>query len=147
MHKQHHIGILLDGSRLTKVAQLRTLAFKTLTILHSTIQLRQSEYGDVKFLGKPLERLRNLRHLLLTAAETHTICIHKLKVVYHDNLYTLLAHQTTCLSTQLEYGESRSIVNIQWRALQQTNILVQSLPFIGSQLSVKHLVAWYLTHI
>ena len=60
MHKQHHIGILLDGSRLTKVAQLRTLAFKTLTILNSTVQLRQSEYGDIKLLGKSLKRLRNL---------------------------------------------------------------------------------------
>ena len=147
MHKQYHIGILLDGTRLTKVAQLRTLTLKTFTVLYSTVQLRQGENRNIKLLGKSLKRLRNLRHLLLTATETHTIGIHKLKVVNHYNLHALLAHQTTCLSTQLEDGESRSIVNIQGRTLQQTNVLVQSLPLVRSQLSVKHLVARNLTHI
>ena len=41
VYEQHHIGILLDGSRLTQVAQLGTLALQTFTTLDTTIQLRQ----------------------------------------------------------------------------------------------------------
>ena len=32
-------GILLNGSRLTQVAQLRTLAVKSISVFHSTVEL------------------------------------------------------------------------------------------------------------
>ena len=39
MHEKHHIRILLDGTRLTQVTQLRTLSLKTFTGLDTTVQL------------------------------------------------------------------------------------------------------------
>ena len=39
VYEQHHIGILLDGSRLTQVAQLRSLTLQALTTLDTTVQL------------------------------------------------------------------------------------------------------------
>ena len=37
--EEHHVGILLDSSRLTEVAKLRNLSFRTLALLYGTIQL------------------------------------------------------------------------------------------------------------
>lgn len=39
MNKEHHIGILLDGSGLTKVTQLRTFALCLVSCLNTSIQL------------------------------------------------------------------------------------------------------------
>ena len=39
VYKDDHISILLDGSRLTQIRQLRTLAVESLTTLHTTVQL------------------------------------------------------------------------------------------------------------
>ena len=39
VYKDDHISILLDGSRLTQIRQLRTLAVESLTTLHATVQL------------------------------------------------------------------------------------------------------------
>ena len=52
--KANNIGILLDGTRLTKVAQLRTLV-AVVAFLHLTAQLRQCDYRDVKLFGQLLE--------------------------------------------------------------------------------------------
>ena len=41
MHEQHHIGILLDSSRLTEIAELRALALVALAILYATVELRE----------------------------------------------------------------------------------------------------------
>ena len=45
VHKEHHVGILLDSSRLTEVAQLRALTLQTITALDTTVQLRQGQDG------------------------------------------------------------------------------------------------------
>ena len=39
MDETHHVGILLDGTRLTQIAQLRPLAFLAFAVLHATVQL------------------------------------------------------------------------------------------------------------
>ena len=147
VYEEHHVGILLNGSRLTKVGQLRTLTLQTLTVLDSTVELRKSEDRYVKLLGETLQRLRNLRHLLLTAAEAHTVGVHKLEVVDHDYLHALLAHEAACLGAQLEDRETRRIVDIEWRALQITHVLIKTLPLVVGELSVEHLVARYLTDV
>ena len=36
VNNEYHIGILLDGSGFTEVAQLRSLSFETFTVLHVT---------------------------------------------------------------------------------------------------------------
>ena len=51
-----HVGILLDGSRFAEVAQLRTLTFVALAVFNSTVQLAQSQNGNVQFLGQAFER-------------------------------------------------------------------------------------------
>ena len=56
MHEEHHIRILLDGSRFTEVTQLRTLTLKTFTGFNTTIQLTEGDDGDIQFLSKTLQR-------------------------------------------------------------------------------------------
>ena len=51
MHEEHHVGILFDGSRFAQVAQLRAFALKSFARLHSTVQLTQCQYRDVKLFG------------------------------------------------------------------------------------------------
>ena len=112
MDKTYHIGILLDGTRLTQVAQLRTLAFLSFTIFYTTIQLRQGDDGDVQFLGQSLQRTRNGADLFLTATERHTAGIHQLQVVDDNELHPVLAHQSACLGTQFENGERRRVIHV-----------------------------------
>ena len=38
--KYHHVGILLDGTRLTEVTKLWAFALQTLTSLNGTVKLR-----------------------------------------------------------------------------------------------------------
>jgi len=102
MNEEHHIGILLNSSRLTKVAQLRTFALESLTVFHITRQLRQGEYRNVELLGKPLERTGNCRNLFLTATKLHSVGVHQLKIVYHKELHTLFSYQSACLGSQFE---------------------------------------------
>ena len=54
MDEEHHVGILLYGSRLAEVAELRTLAFKALAGLYSTVELTEGEDGDVELLCQTL---------------------------------------------------------------------------------------------
>ena len=55
MYKEHHVGILLDGSRFTQIAQLGTLSLQTLTVFHRTVELRERQDGDIQFLGQSLQ--------------------------------------------------------------------------------------------
>ena len=50
--EEHHVGILLNGSRLTQVAQLRALAFKAVAVFYCSVELGKGEHGDVQLLGK-----------------------------------------------------------------------------------------------
>ena len=53
----HDVGILLDGTRLTQVAQLGPLAHLVVgrTGLDTTVELREGDDGDIQFLGQLLE--------------------------------------------------------------------------------------------
>ena len=55
VNEAHHIGILLDGTGFTKVTQLGTLAFLAFTVLHTTVQLRQSDDRNVQLLGQTFQ--------------------------------------------------------------------------------------------
>ena len=145
--EQHHIGILLDGSRLTQVGQLRTFALQSLTTLNTTVQLRQRQDGNIQLLGQSLQRTRDDRHLLLTRREAHAVGIHQLQVVNHDNLHAMLANQTAGLGTQLENGETRGIVDVKRCTQQVVDALVQAVPLIRLQLTVQNLRTLNLTGI
>ena len=147
MDETYHIGILLDGSGFTKVAQLRALALFSFTILHTTVQLRQGDDRDIQLLGQSFQRAGNRTHLFLTAAERHTAGIHQLKVVDDNDPYPMLANQTTGFGTKLEYGKRRSIVHIQRRIQQVTQFIIQLLPFVVGKLSALNLLTRNFAHI
>ena len=52
MNEQYHVGILLDGSRLTQVRQLRALTFQSLTALNTTVKLTERQDRNIQLLGQ-----------------------------------------------------------------------------------------------
>ena len=118
VYEKHHIGILLDGSWLTQVTQLRTLTFQSLTTFHTTIELWQCQNRNVEFLSQTLQWTGDRRYFLLTGRETHAIGIHQLQIVNHDHLHTMLTHQPTCFRTQFKNREAWCVIHIE-RCIQQ----------------------------
>ena len=147
MHEQHHVGILLYGTRLSKVAQLWAFSFRPLTSLYCTVKLRQGQHRNVKLLRQPLQRTADGRDLLLPAAKTRTAGVHKLQVVNHYQFYAFFPNKPSRLCTQLEYRHARRIINVYRRSLQPGNILVKPAPFLIVQLSVQYLLAFNLTDV
>ena len=147
VYEEYHIGILLDGSRLTEVTQLWAFSFKSLTVFYVTAQLRQSQDRNIQLFGKSLERTGNGRDLLLSAAEFHTVGIHQLQIVNHDNLDTFFAHQSTSLGSQFKHREARCIVHIDRSIGQSADSLVQSFPVRRVQLTIQDLTSRDLAYI
>ena len=147
MYKENHIGILLDGTRLTQVAQLRAFTLESFTIFHVTTQLRQRQDRNIQLFGQSLQRTRDRRNLLLTTTKSHTISIHQLKIVDHDHLHALFANKSTSLRSQLENREGRRIIHIDRRARKQTQLRVETLPLFAVQLSVQNLTTRNLTDV
>ena len=147
MDKANHIRILLDRSGFTKVGQLRTFSFSSLTAFHTTVQLRKCDNRDIQFLRQPFQRTGDGTYLLLTATETHTTCIHQLKVVDDNTSYPMFTYQTACLCTQLEHRKTRRIIHINRSIIQFLNLEVKLLPLIAFQASAFNLLTRYLTYI
>ena len=147
VYEEHHIRILLDGTRLTQVAELGSLSVSRISVLHRAVELRERQHRYVQFLGKSFERAADVRHLLLTTAEAHAAGVHQLQVVYHQCLYTVLASQSASLGTQFEDREVCRIVDIHWSTLHLIHVLIKPLPLVGRKLSVEQFRARYLTHI
>ena len=102
MDEADDISVLLDSTRLTKVGELRALAIGIPTlqsVLHTTVELREGDDGDIKFLSEHLEGAGDGTDLLLSVAEVHPAGIHELQVVDDDDLHLMLTHQTTRLGT------------------------------------------------
>ena len=142
-----YVGVLLDGARLTQVAQLRTLALLAFAVLYTTVQLRQGDNGDVQLLGQSLERTRDGAHLFLTATERHAAGVHQLQVVDDDDLHTMFAHQSAGLGTQFEDGERRRVVHVERGVYQVAQLVVQLLPLVVGQLTTLDLLARYLADV
>ena len=145
--EEHHVGILLDGSRLTQVAELRTLSFESLARLNATVKLAERENGNVEFLGKSLQRSGYCRYLLLSAAEAHTVGVHQLQIVNHNQFHTMFSHQSACLCAQLKHRESGSVVNIERCSNERVDTLVEAVPFVGFKLSVENLASLNFTAV
>ena len=120
MHEAHHVGILLDGTRLTQVREHRPLAFVALSALDATVQLRECQDGNIQFLGKTFQRTGNRRNLFLTAAKPCAVGIHQLQVVNHDDAYALLANQSASFRAQFEDAHTRRVIHIERRTLQSS---------------------------
>ena len=91
----NQVGVLLNRSGLTKVAQLRSLTFHTLTRLYTTVELREGDDGDVQLFGQAFQTAGDDTNLLLAAAERGTLRVHQLQVVDDDDLDIMLANQLT----------------------------------------------------
>ena len=132
MDKCHDISVLLDCTRLTKVAQLRS--FVTSTKLGLATQLRQRNDRHVQFLGNRLQRTRNGRHLLLTVAlGTRLARGHQLQVVDHDQLNIVVHFQSSSLRTELKDRQCRCVVNVERRRAQRLGRNLQMSPLFGRQ--------------
>ena len=131
--KCHDISVLLDSSRLTKVAQLG--AFVTATKLRLTAQLRQRNDRNIQLLGDRFERTRDGRNLLLAVALTRLSRSHQLQVVDHDQLNVVVYLQTARLRAELKDRQRRSIVNVERCRAERLGRNLQMTPLIGRQLT------------
>ena len=130
--KCHDISVLLDCTRLTKVAQLRS--FVTATKLRLTAQLRQRNDRHVQLLGDRLQRTRNGRNLLLTiAALTRLTRGHQLQVVDHDQLNVVVYLQTARLRAELIDRQRRSVINVERSRTERLGRNLQMAPLVGRQ--------------
>ena len=112
--KCHDISVLLDCTRLTKVAQLRS--FVTATKLGLTAQLRQRNDWHVQLLGDRLQRTRDGRNLLLAVALGARFARgHQLQVVDHDQLNIVVHFQSTRLRAELVDRQRRRVVDVERR--------------------------------
>ena len=147
MNEEHHVGILLNGSRLAKVAQLRPLAVDALTVFHRSVELAQCQNRDVEFLGQSLERAGDGGHLLLAVTETHTAGVHQLQIVYHDDFHPFFPHQSAGLRPQLKHRETRRVVHIDGCSRELSQVFVEALPLVRFELTAEYLVSRNLAHV
>ena len=147
VYEDDHIGILLDGTRLTQVGELGTLAVETFAAFHTTVQLTEGKDGDVELLGQALERAGDGGYLFLTRGEAHAVGVHQLQIVDHDELDAMFAHQSAGLGTQFEDGEARCVVDIERGAEEVVNVFVETVPLVALQLAVEDLRALDLTDV
>ena len=145
VNKAHNVGVLLDGTRLTEVGELRTLAVGA--VFNATVKLRQRNHRNGKLLGKLLERARNGAHLLLTAAKLHSAGIHKLQIVDDNHLYVVLAHKAASLRTQFKHRERRSVVDIERSRIELLYAPHELVPLQARELSALDFLTLNLTHV
>ena len=112
--KAYHIGILLYGTRLAQVAELRALVLGALEL---SVKLGEGDDGYIKFLGELLERARNHTYLLLARAKLHARSVHELEVVNDNHFDLFLADETTRLGAKFKDGKRRGVVDVQWCAI------------------------------
>jgi len=126
--EDHHIGILLDRSRLTKVAELRT-AVAALTVLRLTRKLRERDDRDIHFLCGSLQRSRDSRNLLLTHTPELGRSLHQLQVVDHDETHPFLLDELLHLRTELHHRKRRCVIDIDRGLGKVLELYVELLPF------------------
>ena len=145
--EEHHVGILLDGSRLAQVAKLGALAFDPLAVFDISAQLREGDDGDVELLSQSLQRATDGGHFLLSATEFHAVGVHELKIVDHDDADVLLANEPTGFGAELEDGKTGGVVDVDLCALKMAEAFVEAVPLVGRKLSVENLAAHNLADI
>ena len=147
MHEEYHISILLDGTGFTEVTQLRSLSFQTLTVLYITGELRKSKHRNIQLFCYTFQRTGDGRYLLLTATKLHTIGIHQLEIVDHQQFNTLFPYQSASLGTEFENRKTRRIININRCTCQFSQFFIQPFPFWLFQLSVQYFFTRNLANI
>ena len=100
VYEAYNVGILFDGAGFAEVAQLRSLAVRT--VFDATVELRQRYYGYIEFLGQLLERARYHTDFLFARTEFHSGGVHQLQVVDDNHLDLVLADKAASLGAQFE---------------------------------------------
>ena len=144
VNEAHDVGVLLDGSRLAEVAELRTLV---VALLGGAVELRQGYDGNIQFLGQLLERARNGAHLLLAAAKLEAGGVHQLQVVDDDDLHVVFAHEAAGLGAQLEYRQRRGVVDVERCGIQVFDASHQLVPLKLRQLTALDFLALDFAHV
>ena len=80
MQQDHHVSVLLDGARFTKVGEHRLLVR---ALFRTTIQLTHRDNWYIEFLGQKLYLAGEFGHFLLTRFDFLTGS-HQLQVVDDD---------------------------------------------------------------
>ena len=106
VEEQHNVRVLLDASRVAKVAQLW---FAVLTALRLAGELGEGEDRDVELFGDRLEPARDLRHLL--DARVLATAAHQLEVVDNHQVDLLLGPHPPGPGAQLADRERRGVVD------------------------------------
>ena len=129
----HDVGILLDGARLTQVAELG--AFAVGAVFDAAIELRQGDDGDVELFGQLLERARNHGHFLLSRTELHAAGVHELEVVDDNHLDVVLTGEAHGFGAQFEDGERGGVVDVEGSAVQGLDARHELVPLQGRKLA------------
>ena len=137
-----HVGILLDGTGLTQVRELRRLAFHTLTGLDTTVELREGDDRYIQLFCQSFEASRDDRDLLLTATEGRTLCVHELQVVDDDKPDAVLANELTRFGAELEDRERRGVVQVERRTFHDVDLRVQTTSVFFGHLTGLDLIAF-----
>ena len=113
--EHHNIGILLNRTGFTEVAQTGSLV---LTGFDSTVQLGQRDDRNMELSRKALKRPRDHGDLLLTVLLARPV--HQLEVVDHDQVKAWLAAKTPALRPDLGNSETRRVIDEDVLLVQST---------------------------
>jgi len=127
------IGILLDGSRFTQVAELWTVI--ALSRLHGAAQLREDHHRHVQFLGQEFHAPRKgadfLVAILIAAAAAH-----QLKVIdnYQPDI-SALRPQAPQLGVHVHEMDAGHVVDVQGRLGEFMQGVVELAPLVLGEIS------------
>src|SRR5882672_7825711 len=107
--EQHHVGVLLDGPRLTEVRQLRA-AMLAPPLLRRARKLGEGEYGDVQLFGQCLQRPRDVRDLLLPVVQILR-ALHELEVIDDHQIDVVLGFESPSFGPYRQWSQRRAIID------------------------------------
>ena len=112
VNEYHHVGVLLDGTGLSKVAELR-LSTAPGPLDRVTGQLRQGYDRDIQLLGRSFQGPGNCGDFLLTHSPQFGRSLHQLKVIDYHETDTLGLDQPLDLGPELHKRDARCVIYVQ----------------------------------
>ena len=106
VQQDHHVGVLLDGTRLPEIAHAGTVP---LPVFHPAVKLGKDHDRDIEFAGHGLESAGDLGDLLLPVLRPGSV--HQLQVIHHDELDVETALEAAGLGPERGHGQGRGVVD------------------------------------
>jgi hypothetical protein len=107
MQEHDGIGILLDGTAFT---QVRQSGLVILPILGGTVDLRQSDYGQLQLARQEFEPPRNGRHLFLPALAA-IIRLDELQIINENGFDLMPFFEPAGVGGNAEHALARRIID------------------------------------